>query len=67
MKMMSLALFGRSIHEVYLNSRIDIAVSRQSAEAMMLMSADVTEIFSPERVAAVCKEFGLTPGMSMVI
>ena len=31
----------------------------------MLMRADVTEIFSPERVAAVCKEFGLKPGMLM--
>ena len=67
MKIVSLALLGRSIHEVYSNSRIDIAVARHSAEAMMLMSADVTEIFSPERVAGVCKEFGLKPGMSMYI
>ena len=34
---------------------------------MMLMSADVTEVFSPERAAAVCKEFGLKPGLSMDI
>ena len=33
----------------------------------MLMSADVTEIFSPERLEAVCKEFGLKPGISMDI
>ena len=63
MKIVSLALLGRSIHEVYSNSRIDTAVARQSAEAMMLMSADVIEIFSPERVAAMCKEFGLKPGV----
>jgi hypothetical protein len=67
MKIVSLALLGRSIHEVYSNARIDVAVARQSAEAMMLMSTDVTEIFSPERVASVCKEFGLKPGMSMDI
>ena len=67
MRFVSLALLGRSIHEVYSNSRIDTAVARQSAEAMMLMSVDVTDIFSPERVAAVCNEFGLKPGMSMDI
>ena len=33
----------------------------------MLMSADVTEILSPERVATVCNAFGLTPGLSMDI
>ena len=52
MRIVSLALLGRSIHEVYSNSRIDIAVARQSAEGMILMSADVTEIFSPERRSA---------------
>ena len=36
MKIVSLALLSRSIHEVYSNSRIDTAVARQSAEAMML-------------------------------
>ena len=66
-RIVSLALLGWSIHEVYSNSRIDTAVARQSAEAMMLMSADFTDIFSPERVAAVCKEFGFKPGMSMDI
>ena len=66
-KIVSLALLGRSIHEVYSNTRIDTAVARQTAEGMMLMSVDVTEIFSPERVASVCKDFGLKPGMSMHI
>ena len=31
------------------------------------MSADVAKIFSPERVEAVCREFGLDPGLSMDI
>lgn len=65
MPIVSLGLLGRSIHEVYSNSRIDTAVARQSAEALTLMSADVTEIFSPESVATVCKEFGFKPGLSM--
>ena len=67
MMIVSLALLGRSTHEVYSNACFDAAVARQSAEDMMLMSADVTEIFSPERVASVCKEFGLQPRMSMDI
>ena len=42
---------------------------RQTVESSKngLMSADVTEIFSPERVASVCREFGLEPGLSMDI
>ena len=38
MRIVSLALLGRSIHEVYSNSRIDTAVARQSAEVMVLMN-----------------------------
>ena len=67
MRIVNLALLGRSIHEAFSNSRIDTAVARQGAEAMMLMSADVTEIFSPECVATACKEFGLKHGLSMDI
>ena len=65
----SMAILGRSIHESYSNSRIELAVSCQTAEAMIngLMNTDVTEIFSPERVAQVCREFGLKPGLSMNI
>ena len=29
------------------------------------MSTDITEIFSPERVTPVCKEYGLQPGSAM--
>ena len=63
----SIALLWRSVHEIYSNARIDTAVARQTAEGMMLMSVHVTVIFSPERFASVCKEFGLKPGMSMDI
>ena len=68
MKIASLASLGRSIHETYSNSRIELAVNHETAAAMMsgLMSTDATEIFSPEPVAQVCREFGLRPGLSMV-
>ena len=33
--------------------------------SMALLSVDVTEVYSPERVAAVCSKFGLTQGSSM--
>ncbi len=47
----------------------NLAVWRQAVEYSRngLMSADVTEIFSPERVASVCREFGLEPGLSVDI
>ena len=35
MKIVSLAILGRSIRETYSNSRIELAVTRQTAEAMM--------------------------------
>ena len=33
--------------------------------AMVLLKVDVTDIYSPERVTAVCKRFGLIAGSSM--
>ena len=43
MKIVSLALLGRSIHEVYTNSRFDIVVARQSAEPAREYSGESTE------------------------
>ena len=67
MKTVSMAILGHNIHESYSNSRIELAVTRQTAETMIngLMSTDATEIFSPERVAQVCREFGSKPGLSI--
>ena len=102
------AILGRSLHEVYSNTRIKLAIDRQSAEHMMSMasptlqrgtkpgwsggekddarviaapevgalltgviggselaSADVVEVFSPERVGEMCKKFGLEQGAAM--
>ena len=33
--------------------------------SMVLLNVDITEIYSPERVTAVCKRFGLIAGSSM--
>ena len=33
--------------------------------AAAILGVDVSEIYSPERVAKVCKAFGLEPGSSM--
>ena len=62
-------MLGQSLHEVYSNARIHMAVSRSSMERLnaQLSSADVCEILSPARVAKVCKAAGLTPGESMDI
>ena len=69
MRIIGRAMLGQNLHETYSNARINLAVCRQSVESSRngLMSADVTEIFSPERVASVCREFGLEPGLSMDI
>ena len=66
---LSKAILGKSLSEVYSNGRIQLAVNRCSMERLntQLSSTDVSEIFSPERVAAVCGRFGLTPGESMDI
>ena len=76
------ALLGKSLHEMYSNKRIDLAVKRQTVEMMkkevgmndvhgsagkVLPKVDVSEIFSPERVGALCRDYGLKPGMSMDI
>ena len=63
------AISGHSLHEVHLNRRIELAMNRNAMERMNqhLGSTDECEIFSPERVAAVCKRMGLVPGESMDI
>ena len=66
---LSKAIVGHFLNEVYSNRRIQLAVNRCSMERLdtQLSSTDVCEMFSPERVAAVCGRFGLTPANSMDI
>ena len=59
------AVLGHSLTEVYSNQRIKLAADRFVASK--LMSVDVSEIFSPERVSAVCSAYGLKPGQAMDI
>ena len=63
----SRAIPGHSLHEVYSNQMLPLAVDRNSVECMMkqLKHTNVCEIFSPECVAAVCWEYGVTPGAAM--
>ena len=65
MRIIGRAMLGQNLHEIYSNSRINLAVCRQTVESTKngLMSADVTEIFSPERVASVCREFSTVKGV----
>ena len=53
---LSKAILGHSLCEIYPNKRIQPAVNRSSTERLntQLASTDVCERFSPERVAAVC-------------
>ena len=69
MRIIGRAMLGQNLPEIYSSSRINLAVCRQSIESSRggLMSADVTEIFSPQRIATVCRKFGLEHGLSMGI
>ena len=65
--MLSKVILGHSLHEVYSNQRIKLAVARSSVECLKkeIGSTDVSKIFSPERVTAVCRKYGLKPGAAM--
>ena len=66
---LSKAILGKSLHELYSNKRIELAISRKHMENInrQLDAVDVCEIFSPERVTGVCKQAGLEPGEAMDI
>ena len=68
-RILSRAILGQSLHEVYSSRRIELAVNRNAMERINqhMGSTDVCGIFSPERYAAVCKGAGLVPGESMDI
>lgn len=65
----SQAILGKNLHDVYSNERIILAVNRQSVENMsaQMASVDVMEVFSPERVGKACKQFGLEQRLAMDI
>ena len=62
-------VLGQNLHDVYSNERLQLAASRQSVEMLIrqLRGVDVMEIFSPERVGKLCKEYGLDQGSPMDI
>ena len=57
------------MHDVYSDERFQLAASRQSVELLnrQLLGVDVMEVFSPERVGKLCKEYGLDQGLAMDI
>ena len=65
----SQAILGKNLHDVYSNKRIILAVNRQSVENMnaQMASVDVMEVFSPACVGKACKQFGLEQGLAMDI
>jgi hypothetical protein len=59
------AILGHDLTETYSNARIRLAANRE--EVQRLMSVDLSEMYSPERVSAVCASYGLRPGQAMDI
>ena len=64
---LSKAVLGHSLCEIYSSNRIRVAVDRSSMERLntQLASTDVCKIISPKKVAADCGRVGLTSGESM--
>ena len=59
------AILGHDLTEVYSNKRLQLASDRRLVS--QILSTDISEMFSPERVTAVCKDYGLKPGQAMDI
>ena len=59
------AMLGHDLTEVYSNKRLQLAGSRQFVES--ILSTDISEVFSPERVTSVCARYGFVPGQAMDI
>ena len=59
------AVLGHDLTETYSNRRLKLAETRFVAG--QLMRVDMSEMFSPQRVASVCKQYGLIPGQAMDI
>ena len=58
-RILSKAILGHSLSELYSNDRIKLAVTRNEVKNMISQfnSTDVAEIFSPERVTSACKAY----------
>ena len=58
----SQAILGKNLHDVYSNERIILAVNRQSVENMnaQMASVDVMEVFSPSALAKLASSSGLS-------
>ena len=59
------AMLGHDLTEVYGSKRLQLTANRDFLR--QIMSTDVSEVFSPERVTTVCKQYGLVPGEAMDI
>ena len=59
------AMLGHDLTEVYGSERLELTANREFLR--QIMSTDVSEVFSPERVTTVCEQYGLVPGEAMDI
>ena len=62
--MLSRFVLGHDLHEVYSKNQVEQSVMSLSRIAES-MNPDITEMYSPERINAICGEFGLKPGLSL--
>ena len=57
------AILGHDLADVFSNKRLQLAADRHFTKK--LLRIDTSEMFSPERVTVVCRDYGLEPGQAM--
>ena len=57
------AILGHDLTEIFSNKRLRLAADRHFINK--LRRIDMSEMFSPERVTAACRDYGLEPGQAM--
>ena len=57
------AILGHDLTEIFSNKRLQLAADGHFIN--QLLRVDMSDMFSPERVTAVCRDYGLEPGRAM--
>ena len=57
------AILVHDLTDMFSNKRLQLAADRHFVNQLLIV--DMSETFSPERVTAVCRDYGLKPGQAM--
>ena len=57
------AILGHDLTDLFSNKRLQLAADRHFTKHLFIIY--MSEMLSPERVTAVCRDYGLEPGQAM--